>query len=39
MTVTAGPISSWSLVVLVGWVLIVAFVWLLLLAHGRRSPG
>jgi hypothetical protein len=39
MTVTAGPISSWSLVVLVGWVLIVAFVWLLLLAHGRRSPS
>jgi len=39
MTVTAGPISSWSLVVLVGWVLIVAFVWLLLAAHGRRSPS
>ncbi len=39
MTVTAGPISSWSLVVLVGWVLVVAFVWLLLFAHGRQSPG
>jgi len=39
MTVTAGPISSWSLVVLVGWILVVAFVWLLLAAHGRRSPG
>ena len=36
-TVTAGPLSTWSLVVLVGWIAVVLFVWLLLFAHGRQS--
>ncbi len=37
--VTAGPLSAWSLVVIVGWLVVVALVWLLLFAYGRNRNG
>ena len=37
--VTAGPLSAWSLVVIVGWLVVVALVWLLLFAYGRNRSG
>ncbi|MFC4447557.1 hypothetical protein [Halorussus aquaticus] len=35
MTVAAGPLSAWSLVVVIGWVVVVVLVWALLFAYGR----
>jgi hypothetical protein len=39
MTVTAGPLSAWSLLAIVGWIAVVALVWLLFFAYGRSQRG
>ncbi|WP_276298954.1 hypothetical protein [Halorussus lipolyticus] len=39
IAVTAGPISAWSLVAIVGWLVVVALVWLLFFAYGRNRGG
>jgi len=39
MTVTAGPLSMWSLVAIVGWIAVVVLVWLLFFAYGRSRRG
>ncbi|WP_166035430.1 hypothetical protein [Halorussus pelagicus] len=35
--VAAGPISAWSILVVVGWLVVVALVWALVFAYGRRE--
>jgi hypothetical protein len=37
--VTAGPLSMWTVLMLVGWIAVVGVVWLLLIAYGRTTPG
>lgn len=35
MTVTAGPLSAWSVIAVVGWLVVVAVVWALFYAYGQ----
>ncbi|WP_435176183.1 hypothetical protein [Halorussus sp. AFM4] len=37
MTVTAGPLSAWSVVAVVGWLVVVVLVWALFYAYGREQ--
>lgn len=37
LMVAAGPVSAWSVAVVVGWLVVVILVWLLFYAYGRAN--
>jgi hypothetical protein len=39
LVVAAGPVSAWSVAVVVGWLGVVILVWLLFYAYGRNNRG
>lgn len=37
MTVTVGPISAWSAIIVLAWVVVLGLGWLFYVASGRRD--
>ncbi len=37
LAVAAGPVSAWSVAVVVGWLVVVLLVWSLFYAYGRAN--